>query len=447
MNDKINEAMDQIGNLHLLDSIQFRRRRPYWIYILAAVIGIGILVLTFLDPRANAEAISTADYEARVEYPREEICESQIRLTDFWVKSLCQVLSDGDSENQAFSPVNLYMAMAATAELSGGDQQILSLLGVDSLEDVRSQAHTIWNGTYRDDPKWGQCLPANSLWLDQDLIYSQPTMDILAQRYYTSVYQGNFGSAATNRAIANWIDEQTNDFLANDTEGIDLDPDTVFALYSTLFYQAQWEYPFRSSLNIQDVFHSPTGDVTCTYMRHIEMTAPYYWGDSFVMVRLYLKGGCKMWLLLPDEGKTIQQVLSDPNFASTIFSNAFEGHSPNSKYVKINLSIPKFDISASGNLIEDLKAMGITNVFNENTADFSAITGGGYPVRLSRVNQATRVAIDEAGVTAASYVEVSGLIGGNPPNEIVDFVLNRPFLFVVTNNADIPLFAGTVVQP
>ena len=34
-----------------------------------------------------------------------------------------------------------------------------------------------------------------------------------------------------------------------------------------------------------------------------------------------------------------------------------------------------------------------------------------------------------------------------PPAEIIDFVLDRPFVFVVTNRYDLPLFAGGVNDP
>ena len=33
------------------------------------------------------------------------------------------------------------------------------------------------------------------------------------------------------------------------------------------------------------------------------------------------------------------------------------------------------------------------------------------------------------------------------PDEVIDFVLNRPFLFVITDAAELPLFAGVVHQP
>ena len=59
----------------------------------------------------------------------------------------------------------------------------------------------------------------------------------------------------------------------------------------------------------------------------------------------------------------------------------------------------------------------------------------------------TRVKIDEKGVTAASYIELNfGAGAAMPPDEIIDFVLDRPFVFVVTRD-QIPLFVGTVNTP
>ena len=37
--------------------------------------------------------------------------------------------------------------------------------------------------------------------------------------------------------------------------------------------------------------------------------------------------------------------------------------------------------------------------------------------------------------------------GAFPPEDEVDFVADRPFLFVITDNDNLPLFAGVVNQP
>ena len=91
--------------------------------------------------------------------------------------------------------------------------------------------------------------------------------------------------------------------------------------------------------------------------------------------------------------------------------------------------------------------MGVTNVFNKNVADFTMLTGES-PIYLTGANQSVRIQIDEKGVKAATYIEIPGATDAAPPEEIeiIDFVLDRPFLFVVTND-NLPLFAGCVNNP
>ncbi|MBQ4043690.1 MAG: hypothetical protein IJD06_06810 [Clostridia bacterium] len=48
--------------------------------------------------------------------------------------------------------------------------------------------------------------------------------------------------------------------------------------------------------------------------------------------------------------------------------------------------------------------------------------------------------------TAASYIEIVGAGAAAPPDEIIDFILDRPFVFAVTKS-QIPLFLGTVNRP
>ena len=66
---------------------------------------------------------------------------------------------------------------------------------------------------------------------------------------------------------------------------------------------------------------------------------------------------------------------------------------------------------------------------------------------VSQVQHDVRVAIDEEGVTAAAYTAMSASDAAMPPEDEVDFVLDRPFLFVLTNEDGLPLFAGIVEQP
>ena len=108
----------------------------------------------------------------------------------------------------------------------------------------------------------------------------------------------------------------------------------------------------------------------------------------------------------------------------------------------VNLSVPRFSVSGSTDLKNVLAAVGATDVLEADKADFSPLTAA-EGMFLSSAEHTARVEIDEDGVTAAAYT-VLALAGGMPPEEVIDFVLDRPFLFVITGFDGSLLFSGIV---
>ena len=221
-----------------------------------------------------------------------------------------------------------------------------------------------------------------------------------------------------------------------------MSPDTVLVLYSTLLFQAKWDDEFDSKNNTNDIFHGINGDTEATYMNKKLYQMYYYWHDDFSAVGLSLKNGSTMWFILPDENKTTSDILTDGAYGEMISSGNGENSWQNKKYMKVNLSVPKFDISSSLNLKDGLGKLGVTKVFDMEISDFSAITSD-TPVYVTAVNQSARVEIDEKGVKAAAYIEIPMAGAAEPPEEITDFVLNRPFVFVIAKG-NLPLFTGIV---
>lgn len=454
MNDKLSEALAYISDRHITEAAAGRKKRRYlWLGGIAAALAAVILLnLPALSLALQVKAVSTAEYPDYQQAGSSSVTESvRNQLNAFFTDSMRQSLSGTEDANQAYSPINLYMAMALTAELAGGSsrQQILDILCADTIESLRSQASTVWNACYRD--AGDQALLANSLWLDESLHYSQSVMDTLASTYYTSVYQSDLGSRKTNRAIQAWLDQQTGGLLKSEARQVSIPPETVLAVYSTVYYQAKWSdsVKFSSSNNSQGLFHTSGGDVECTFMNKEKMQTAYYWGADFGAVALSLKDGSRMWLILPDPDKTVEDVLASGEYAQIVldFASTYEMESDHHKYVKVNLSVPKFDVREKSDLREALEAMGVTDIFDPEAADFSDSVDADTPLWITSVNQATRVAIDEEGVTAASYIELPLAGAAAPPEEIVDFILDRPFLFVITNRYFLPLFAGVVNDP
>ena len=452
--EKLSEALSQISDRHIAEAATHKRKlRAPWIGAVAAVLALVIFFYSTGTPLTlQANAISTADYPKYIwAYRGNEMESISPQINYFFQNSMTQTLSNAAEENIAYSPVNLYMAMSLGAELTSGNtqQQILDALGTKQLLMLRQQTNTLWNACYYDDKD--QVLLANSIWLNKDLDYNQEIMNLLASNYYADVYQGDFENDRTGKAITSWLDKKTGGLLKDNTQGVNPGTETVLAAYSTVYFRAMWtDYSeFSPKRNTDGIFHAPGGDREVTFMNKKEHETSYYWGSDFGAIRLGLRDGSQMWFILPDDGKTTQDVVVSGEYLRFVLGQPHDEADTASgdRRAKVNISVPKFDIRVSENLQEDLQALGITDVFIPGTADFSASVESSLPVWLSGVNQATRVAIDEEGVTAASYVELPGEGAAPPPDEIIDFILDKPFLFVITNRYSVPLFAGVVNDP
>ncbi len=470
--DILEKALNQVSDRHL-ESAAKAKRRPLWIPAIAVSTAAAILALVlmggfapkyknphtgpFAGPVVNGNIRMAAaprnlwaDYKGNpdlrdewvtIRTEREKNTADALKgLNRFFTRSTALFLSR--EGNQLWSPANAYIGLAMLAELTEGEsqEQILKLFGADSIENLRKQVSAVFESVY-DEDEYGICRLANSLWLQEGISYKDSAMDALAYHYYASIHGGDLDSAEVGKAIADWLNANTGGLL-NDYPPAELDASTVFALYSTIYYQAQWVDRFQEENNTTNAFHSPFGDRQVTYMNKSRYDTTYYWSDGFSALALGLENGSKMWFILPDDGKTTEDVLSDGQYMDMLLSFQWK----KSTKVLANISVPKFDVSGKQSLIDGLKKLGLTEIFSAKTADFSAITSD-MPLYVSGVNQAVRVQIDEEGATGASYTEIF-VAGALPPQEyeLINFVLDRPFLFVITSG-NIPLFRGVANDP
>ena len=363
-------------------------------------------------------------------------------LDDYIRAALPALLSGADGKNAVCSPVSVYMALSMLAEVTDGESraQLLALLGADSIESLRKTAGNVWAANYQNDGAVTSIL-ADSLWLSDSMDYNANTLARLADSYYASAYRGEMGSEAFNEALRRWINEQTGGLLKDSADGLSLAPETVIALASTIYFRAKWGSEFSKSATTDGVFHAPDGDVTHKFM-HETMESTYYAADNFAAVGKYLEGSGTMWFLLPDEGVTPEELLT-----SGAVDFLLSPESAESKYMTIDLSVPKFDVSADTELSAALHSLGVTDVFAADTADFSPLMDNADGIFLSQAKHAARVAIDEEGVIAAAYTVMAAAGAAMPPEERVEFTLDRPFLFAVTGGSGAVLFAGIVNAP
>ncbi len=377
-------------------------------------------------------------------------------LTAFWTQSISQYLSDSAQKNAAYSPISLYMALSMLAQTTDGAsrQEILQLLGTDNIEALSQQAKLIFENHYENDGVHTSIL-ANSLWLDDAFSFNEEAVKMLAENSYASVYRGALESPELNIALKDWLNAQTGGLLEDSIQELDgMDEMTALVIASTINYRCKWVNAFSALQNEDNVFYSPAGERTVTYMHGSSGYAPYFWGDDFSATYLSLDDGSRMWLILPEEGYTPEDLLSSGNALNMLFSYSIYGEYskdaeiyPNQKDVTVNVTLPKFDICGDLDLMAGLKKLGVRQVTDPVKADFSAIESYEQQLFLGRAQQSTRVSIDEEGLTGVAYTVLGVPAMGAPPTEEVDLVLDRPFLFVVESEDGLPLFAGIVNEP
>lgn len=369
-------------------------------------------------------------------------------LEPFFASSIRQFLTEeipGEEEgNRIYSPVNVYMALSMLAETTDGDsrQQVLELLGVDSLESLRTQAGTLWRSNYSQDGAVTSLL-ANSLWLDQDIEFKKETLNSLAENYYASTYWGQMGSKELDERLQSWLNEQTGGLLKEQASGIHMTDETLMALASTTYFRAKWTEEFSKSNTKEGIFHGPQGDNTCDFM-HQSGTNAYYWGAKFGAVKKSLQESGGMWLILPDQGVTPKELLLEDEVMELFLS---EEEWIDRKYLTVNLAMPKFDVVSNISLKQGLEKLGVSDVFDSSKSDFTPLVEGIDGIFVSQASHAARVAVDEEGCVATAYTVMSAAGAAMPPDETMDFVLDRPFMFVITSDSGFPLFAGIVNQP
>ena len=239
------------------------------------------------------------------------------------------------------------------------------------------------------------------------------------------------------------MNEQTGGLLKEQASGVTLDPETIMALATTIYFRAKWVNEFLKSETQEAEFHAPGGDITCEFM-HQSDTRNYYYSDQFSAVTQPLTESGNMWFLLPDEGVTPEALLQDDKAMDFILSDGNRGES---KFIVVNLAMPKFDVAAETDLIPSLQALGVADILDPKLSDFSPMTADTEEIFLSQAKHAARVAVDEEGVTAAAFTVMAAAGAAMPPEEEIDFVLDRPFLFAITGLDGLPLFVGVVNQP
>ena len=353
-------------------------------------------------------------------------------VLDFAGRTAAEIFAG--QENTVYSPISLYVALGMLTELTDGEtkRQVMALLDAADTETLRQQIKNLWLSVYRDND--AVCRLANAAFLRENADVKQTAADTLAEWYFASSYRVPMGTEGADAAIASWLNQQTGGLLSEETGNIRTDMDNLLRLYNTIYYKAGWRAAFESGQTKADTFTAADGSKQQVDFMHRTGEGTYRKGEGYTAAPKSLKYG-RMVFVLPEEGVTPESLLQRQGFLSEL-AEGYEG-------ARVIWSVPKFDVKSSVDLVDALNTLGVADAFEADKADFTPLTDN--IAYVSSVMQAARVKIDEEGVEAAAYTEIVAKSDGAPePSPVVEMNLNRPFLFVIFSDDDVPLFVGPV---
>ena len=293
-------------------------------------------------------------------YDTSVVQDTATALTGFGIKLLQNAMAEA---NPLVSPLSVASALSMTANGAVGETktQMEQTLGADT---GSLNAYFSVLQTYLKDNQ--QMKLANSIWMkDTDTLHIEDAfLQQNANVFGAGIYSAPFDDT-TKTAINNWVKENTDGMIP---EIIDKIPtDTVMYLVNALAFDAKWASVFQSSDVWDGTFIARDGRKQTGAFLHGEVGQYLHDEHAEGFLKPYEGGRYAFAALLPDETTSIE------DYVSRLTGEQLHAilTSPGDETVEI--AMPKFKSEFSAELSDSLQALGMTDAFDGEKADFTAL--------------------------------------------------------------------------
>ncbi|MGB7160144.1 MAG: serpin family protein [Tepidisphaeraceae bacterium] len=333
-------------------------------------------------------------------------------------------------ENLCFSPFSISAALSMLHAGARGEtaREIAAVLRGDpstKIEPARRQ--DAYGQPISDDTQPFRM--ANALWAHDGYPIRAEYASLLRERHGAEIRGVDFerDGEPTRRIINDWVSRKTNARIPMLLQHA-LDPSTRLILTNAVHFLARWRGAFDRALTKRQPFHLESGATTDVWMMHKQFYARYAEGDGFRSAAIEYENSARMWIVLPDEGRSLAEVEASlsADELTAAWSAADHGQ-------EVYLWLPRFHVRARFELAPALAALGMQTVFGAR-ADLSGMhEPHPDPLILSAVVHEAFTDVNEERTEAAAATAIVGRggKGGSDPSQPVEFRCDRPFLFFI----------------
>ena len=379
--------------------------------------------------------------------PSSEISSAEKTISSsgnsFGFKLFSEINTTAQNKNVFISPFSVSMAfgMVLNGAYSATLDSLENVLGDGglSLDDINNSYKNI-SSTFTNLDAQVTFQIANSIWYRIGFPVLPDFLNINRTYFDAEVDSLDFTQPSAVQTINNWVNTKTNGKIPSVLDYIP--PDVMMYLINAIYFKGAWTYQFDSQVTRDTLFTCAGGsNVSCQLMNQ-EATFAYYEDTTLQAIDLpYGNRSFSMTIILPKNGVSIDQ------YAAALTQNQWNTIIGKLDSTNVDLYLPKFTLSYSKTLNDELKAMGMGIAFDDR-ADFSRITQA-MKLNISYVLHKTFVDVNEEGTEAAAVtvigIKATIINGGNTrPMMRID----HPFIFAIREHkSGTILFIGKIVNP
>jgi serpin B len=363
-------------------------------------------------------------------------------------------ISRGDG-NRFLSPFSISSALAMTYAGAQGETAVQfakTLRFTLSPEQLHPAFHQLITNLHdrasarsaRDHPPDVQLFTANALWTQTGERILPDFQKRIEVNYQGGLYEVDFRHAPdqARQAVNAWVEEQTKGKIRDLLKSSHIDPTTILVLTNAIYFNALWATPFSQEKTAQEFFHASTTDVTPVAMMKQSGRFRYFDEGTFQALELPYKGDTlSLVIFLPKANDGLGQL--EASVSAAKIETWLTKLSPH----RVDVSLPKFKMTAESELKDPLSEMGMPLAFKPGKADFSGITGT-RELAISAVVHKAFVEVDEKGTEAAAATGVVAFRTAVIAQTPVAFRADHPFFFLIRDiRTGSILFVGRLVKP
>ena len=384
----------------------------------------------------NAESIEfTNEVNDNHKTDEEQIVDD---VTDFAVRLFQQSLEE--DKNTLISPLSVISALGMTANGADGAtlEQMEQVFGV-SVPELNQYLHAYKEALPEKEEKYKLSM-ANAIWFrDVESLTVQEAFLKTNANYYDAVVKKAPFDNSTLEEINGWVSDNTDGMIQDILQRI---PDeAMMILVNALAFDAEWQETYYEHQVRDGEFTKEDGTIQNIELMYSEEKA-YLQDDNAVgFIKYYADRKYAFAALLPNEGISVSE------YVASLTGEKLNSILTNVSDRTVNAAIPKFMSEYNIEMSDVLAAMGMTDAFDIEAANFSAMgrsdNGNLY---INQVIHKTYIAVDELGTKAGAatlvmMAEGSAMIEDEP----VQIYLNRPFVYMIVDcEENVPVFIGVV---